>query len=272
MRSGASEAFGWPTTRSWTTLRAEYEALREDGISAEWVDELSAPAGRDLPRRDPAPGRRVASACPLGATARRSSGRGRSRDRRGDASRVARRRRRRAHRDRHRRLHERPAAGARPDDQAGPRPGDRHRAAGGDAVSAAALRAPRLRLLAANPGSQARPRRPARQEPRRGVHERGGAHRADPGRARGLRGRARRRRAAHRAPLAGDLRLDRGPPPAGGPGARPRRSLGLSRLFGPRQRHGPRLRRARGAGDPRFACARARSTSILRGCSSREAV
>ena len=69
--------------------------------------------------------------------------------------------------------------------------------------------------------------------------------------------------AAHRAPLAGDLRLDRGPPPAGRPGAGPRRSLGLSRLLGPRQRHGPGLRRARGAGDPRFACARAR---VLRSC------
>ena len=43
--------------------------------------------------------------------------------------------------------------------------------------------------------------------------------------------------------------------PLVGPGSGPRRSLGLSRLLGPRQRHGPGLRRARGAGDPRFACA-----------------
>ena len=97
MRCGASGAFAWPTTRSWTTLRAEYEALREDGIAAEWVDGLPAPLEATFRGAILHPGDGSLPACPLGATARRSTcGRGRSRDRRGDAGRVARRRRRRA--------------------------------------------------------------------------------------------------------------------------------------------------------------------------------
>ena len=240
MRSGASGAFGWPTTRSWTrsapsTRRSARTESLPSGSTSFRRRSTRPSAARSCTR---ATGR---FSLPAGCGGSPPSGRGRSRDRRGDASRVARRPRRRARRHRHRRLHERPAAGARPDDQTGPRPGDRHRAAGGDAVSAAALRAPRLRLLAADRRTAARPRRPARQEPRRGVHERGDDHGADPGRARGLRGRARSAQSrasstAGRASSARPRTTSRSSGPVPGRDGR----LGLSRLLGPRQRHGPR--------------------------------
>ena len=257
MRSGASGASDWRTTRSWTRSAPSTRRSARTDIAADWVDELSAPLDATFRGAILHPGdgslqparwvRRLAGRAVAAGTEIVEETRVESLDDL-DAEHIV------IATDGY-------TSGLLPelDRTITPVRGQVivDRAAGGDAVSTTALRAPRVRLLAADAGRQARPRRPARQEPRRGVHQRGGAHGADPGRARELRGRARRRRATHRAPLAGDLRLDRGPPPAGGPGSGPRRSLGLSRLLGPRQRHGPRLRRARGAGDPRFACARA---------------
>ena len=242
MRSGALGASAWRDDEELDALRAEYEALREDGIAAEWVDELSPPLDAAFRGAILHPGdgslqparwvRRLAARAVAAGTEIVEETRVESLDD-VDAEHVV------IATDGY-------TSGLLPelDRTITPVRGQVivDRAAGRDAVSATALRAPRVRLLAADAGPQARPRRPARQEPRRGVHERGGAHGADPGRARELRGRARRRRATHRAPLAGDLRLDRGPPPAGRRGSGPRRSLGLSRLLGPRQRHGPGLR------------------------------
>ena len=176
-----------PTTRSWTTIRAEYEALREDGFDAEWLDELGR-RSRALPRRDRPPAATGRSSLPAGCGGSRRV-----------RPRPARRSSRRA---RVESLDELDAdhvviatdgytSGLLPelDGAIGPSRGQVivDRAARGDAVSAPALRAARLRLLAADTRRPPRPRRPPRHEPRDRVHGRGDDHGADPGRRSSLR-------------------------------------------------------------------------------------
>ena len=59
-------------------IRGEYEALREDGIEAEWFDDLPGRARRPLRGRHPARGRRRAATGALGASPRRARRRSRS--------------------------------------------------------------------------------------------------------------------------------------------------------------------------------------------------
>ena len=112
-------------------------------------------------------------------------------------------------------------------DPADARPGARHGAARRGGVRAPALRALRLRLLAAVAGRPARARRPARHEPRDGVHRRRGDHAADPGTRSSACSRAcSGTRAADHAPLGRDLRQLPRRAAARGPRARHRRTSG----------------------------------------------
>ena len=187
-------------------LRAEYEALREDGFAAEWRDELPEPLAGRFPgalfHPDDAvlqPARLVRRLALAAAEAgveirehapRRGSGRARGRDR----SR------------RHRRLPERLARRARGPDHPDARSDDRDRAAARAPVPDAALRPPRLRLLAPERGGPADRRRLPRRRHGLRVHGRGGDDGADPGRAGRLRRGAARPDADRHASLVGRLR------------------------------------------------------------------
>ena len=158
-------------------LRAEYEALREDGISAEWVDELSAPLDVTFRGAILHPGdgslqparwvRRLAARAVAAGTEIVEETRVESLDDL-DAEHVV------IATDGY-------TSGLLPELDRTIKPVRGQVIVTEPLISTTALRPPRVRLLAADPGTQARPRRPARQEPRGGVHERGGAHGADPG-------------------------------------------------------------------------------------------
>ena len=136
-------------------LRAEYEALREDGFEAEWRDELPRAAGGPLPRRALPSRRRRAPARAAGAPARRGRGGGGRGDPRAPPGRRPRLARGGDGRRRHRRLPERPARRARGPDHPDAGSDDRDRAAPRAPLPATALRTPWLRLLAPERGRAA---------------------------------------------------------------------------------------------------------------------
>ena len=161
-------------------IRLEYEALREDGFEAEWLDDVpGGAAGRfhgaiSHPHDGSIqPARFVRRLAAL----RDGGGSGVPRARPGRGRRRA-RRRPRSRRDR--RLRPRPRPGARRPRLADPRPGDRERAARPRALRPPALRAPGLRLLAAAPRRPDPARRLSRRLDPRRAHGRRGDDADDP--------------------------------------------------------------------------------------------
>ena len=182
-------------------IRLEYEALREDGFDGGVARRRPRRGGRPLPRRDLASTRRLDPAGALRATPRRARGGGRSRDPRARRGRGRRRARRRPRPRGDRRLRARSRPRTRRPDLADPRPGDRERAARPRALRPPALRASGLRLLAAAPRRPDPARRlPRRLDPRRADRRRGDDA-DDPGLARVVPPRARRRGGGGDAPL-----------------------------------------------------------------------
>ena len=113
-RSGGPAASGSPSTRRSASRSArEFEAMREDGIEAEWVDDLPGRARGPLSGRHPARGRRRPAAGPLRPPARGARGGGRRGVPRARPGRRRRRARRRAGDRRDRRLRARARARAR---------------------------------------------------------------------------------------------------------------------------------------------------------------
>ena len=223
-------------------LRDEIEALWADGFEAEWLDAPDGPARGTLHGRDPPPDRRRAAAGPLrAARSPRSPPRPASRSSSTTRERPV-RARRRDRRGRDRRLSERPPRRARGPDRADARSGDRDRAAPRAAVRGAALRAPRLRLLAPGRG---RPHR------RRRLPRRRRSTRSSPTRRRSpttSRRRWRRSSTASSVARSGSTTAGRGSSGSCSTSCRgrarcpARRRLGRRRLLGPRQRARVRVR------------------------------
>ena len=263
-RTGSLRLAADPAERA--ELEAEYEALREDGFAAEWRDELPDPLrGRfDGAIFHPPDGslqparwvRRLAARAAEAGAELREHHRVESIDEL-EADHVV-------------LATDGYTQGLLPELDAAvhsdSRPGARDRAAGAAPVPLPALRQARLRLLAADAGGPRRRGRLPGQGARPRAHLGRGGDAVHPGPPRAVRDRATGRAAADRVPLGRHLRRDRGPPPARRPRPRPRPRLGLLWLLGPRQRHGPRVRRAGRAGRSSAGRHPSSSSSSRPGC------
>ena len=241
-------------------LRAEFEALREDGFAAEWRRRAAGAARRPLRRRalppddgslQPARWVRRLAAHAAEAGARSAST---------IASRTLDALEADDGRRRDRRLRQAASCGELEGvDLPDARPGARHRAAAERLFPMPALRAPRLRLLAADARRPARRSAASATRPRDRVHRRRGDDAADPGRARATSSELLGRRPAVTHRWAGIFGLVPDLLPLVGP--RPGRDgvWVAGGYSGPRQRARLRVRRARRAGDPRRPASAARA-------------
>ena len=200
---GSARCGSQSTTRSATSSARSTRPWSRAGFAAEWIERFEPPlegrftaALRHVPDGVLQPARWVrrlaGHAAAAGVEIREHTPRL-----------VARRARRRHRRRLHRRLPERAARPDRGADHPDARPGDRDRADPGAPLRGAALRSPRVRLLAPGRGRADRRRRLPRRLLRHGVHRGRAADRARAG------GAARLRQRAARARAAGRLRLGR---------------------------------------------------------------